>query len=116
MNVSIRKEAYEMDDPTLSGSLNDMVPEVCLKNLACLKRPIDETGPLLKYPPCSQGIVPHFAVAHIRIAWKPHSGSMGLQLCIEPRAEQLIQGGRFGQKNRIAFILPADANAIHNDK
>ena len=87
MHIPIRKEAYEMDGPALSGLLNDMAPEVCFKNLACLKVPVDQTGTLLKYPPCSQGIVPHFAVAHIRIAWKPHSGPMGLQLCIEPGAE-----------------------------
>ena len=116
MHVPIRKEAYEMNGPPSSGSPNDATPQVRLEDLPCLKGPVYQSGALFKNSPCSQGIVPHFAVAHILIGWKPHSGSMGSQLHIKVRAEQAIQGGRFGQKNRIAFILPADTDAVHNDK
>jgi hypothetical protein len=78
MDVPIRKEAYEMDGSALSGALNHMLPEFCLENLACLKGPVDQTGALVKYPPCSQGIVTHFAVAHIFVAWESHNSSVSL--------------------------------------
>ena len=69
VHVPIGKQAYEMDGSALSGSLNNTAPEVCPKNLTRLKGLVDQTGPLFKNPSCSQGIVSHFAIAHVMVGW-----------------------------------------------
>ena len=72
-----------MDGSTLLGPINNLVPEFCLEDFTGRESLIDQTGTLLKYPPCANGIVSDFTVSHILVRGEPHCRTMSLELGIQ---------------------------------
>ena len=114
--MSIGKETDEMHGSAFFCLFDSFFPCGSLKHLSGLDRLGNEFCALSENTSAAHGVVTDFAVAHIGIGGESDSGSMSFERSKGKGLHQFMKkrGGRI--QYRVAFLVFADADAVHDDQ
>ena len=75
---------------------------------------VDQFGSLIKHPPGTERVVPHFTVADVRLTRQPHGRAVGPQRGIQTMLLEPIHRRGPRQVHGVAKTLLPHPNSVHD--
>ena len=95
VHVAVGEQADEVQRGGVLLAVGDQrLPHLAAEQRAAGDRRIHQLGPLREHAPAADGVMPHFAVAHILIAGQPYRRAVRLQLAVQRMLLQPVQARR----------------------
>jgi len=88
-------------------------PDFTIKHPSGFDRSVDQTGPLVKHPSTTNGIVPYLTVAHIPVTRQPDRHAVGLQPGVGTVFMQPVKIGRIGIENSVPLGIFTITDPVH---
>jgi len=116
MDVAVGQQTQEMQGVAVLGVGDQVLPGVGRVESAAGNGLADQLGTLRVDLAAAQGVVAHFAVAHVLIGGQTDGGAVGFQIGVGAGGPKMIQRGGGSQLHGIAGAAVTFAYAIHNDQ
>ncbi len=116
VHIAVGEQADEMERRGTLAAFDQIIPDFGVKDRFVFDGRIHQLGPLRKDTAGADGVVSHFAVAHVFIRGQAHGGTVRAQPRLQRPGHQFVQNRGFGQIDGIAVVVFAKADTIHNNQ
>jgi hypothetical protein len=116
VDISVGEEPDKMKCPVVFRLFYKVFPEIGLEDSAVLDRAVNQFGALRKNTSRAEGIVAHFAVAHVVVRGKPYGGAVGLESGKKLAFKKVVKTRRMGFEYAVSFVVFTDADPVHDDQ